>query len=337
MSKINKRNILLDALKGFTIILVVLGHSIQYVQNKAFDSNLVFRLIYSFHMPLFMFISGFVSFKTFDGSWNKLLKRFKSLIIPFWAWFIFSFFVSYLIYIFNGVNKPDLQYSIIAVLKSPDNGLWFLWILFLNYIFLFLSFKISTKFEEIYMFFFLLAINVFMHFTKWSYLGIGLLGWHLRFYLLGYVIHKYEHKINKILKILGILSFFLYPILVSYWYRTATPLFFESLFLKPFCVKIFIYIYKLIVPISGIFLVYLFFKTIINFNFLFKNRLIYLGNTSLEIYSTHYYYFLIIPFIQFLPDYNQIIIVFLIALFGSLFVSSLIKKNRFLAGIFYGK
>lgn len=42
-----------DNLKGFLILLVVLGHCIQNTKID-FDHNIVFRYIYSFHMPLFM-------------------------------------------------------------------------------------------------------------------------------------------------------------------------------------------------------------------------------------------------------------------------------------------
>lgn len=52
----------LDFIKGFAILLVVLGHVIQFSDNS-FDNNILFRYIYSFHMPLFMFTSGFASCK----------------------------------------------------------------------------------------------------------------------------------------------------------------------------------------------------------------------------------------------------------------------------------
>lgn len=46
-------------LKGLEIVLVVVGHLIQmwYLQDSC-DSSFAFRVIYSFHMPLFFFMSG---------------------------------------------------------------------------------------------------------------------------------------------------------------------------------------------------------------------------------------------------------------------------------------
>ncbi|ROT03695.1 hypothetical protein ED388_12660 [Muribaculaceae bacterium Isolate-007 (NCI)] len=46
----------IDCLKGFAIFLVVLGH---VVQNYNLMDSWIFRIIYSFHMPLFMFMSGY--------------------------------------------------------------------------------------------------------------------------------------------------------------------------------------------------------------------------------------------------------------------------------------
>ena len=74
----------IDNLKGVLILLVVLGHCIQCT-DLDFDHNAVFRYIYSFHMPLFMCVSGFVSYKP-DIKWQTVQKRFRQLIIPFLAW-----------------------------------------------------------------------------------------------------------------------------------------------------------------------------------------------------------------------------------------------------------
>ena len=54
-----ERNKNVDAIKGFAIILVVLAHAIQ---RNIIDSegNIIFCLINSFHMHLFMFLSGYV-------------------------------------------------------------------------------------------------------------------------------------------------------------------------------------------------------------------------------------------------------------------------------------
>ena len=55
----SNRNQFYDVMRGVAILLVVIGHGIQYGYSD-YDNNILFRIIYSFHMPLFMFISGLV-------------------------------------------------------------------------------------------------------------------------------------------------------------------------------------------------------------------------------------------------------------------------------------
>jgi acyltransferase len=72
-----------DSLKGFAIFLVVYGHNFPFCE----------KYIYSFHMPLFLMISGF--FYPRKSDLNDLKKRFISLIIPYFSWasILFVFWV----------------------------------------------------------------------------------------------------------------------------------------------------------------------------------------------------------------------------------------------------
>lgn len=55
-----QRILYIDRIKGLAIILVVVGH--LYTFSEATDGNLVNKFIGSFHMALFMFVSGFVAY-----------------------------------------------------------------------------------------------------------------------------------------------------------------------------------------------------------------------------------------------------------------------------------
>lgn len=76
----SSRNLLIDFMRGIAICLVVLGHNIQYgsgrnfLVSSDFYNNSVFKLIYSFHMPLFALIAGYVFF----GLYEKKVWRFLS-------------------------------------------------------------------------------------------------------------------------------------------------------------------------------------------------------------------------------------------------------------------
>ena len=109
----------LDLLKGIAIFLVVLGHL-----NVATPIE---NFIYSFHMSLFMFISGctfWYSYKKSEKAISYVLKRFHSLIIPYivWGFFYYWFYFNNNFNLFDFINYPF----------SSDffNKLWFLPTLF---------------------------------------------------------------------------------------------------------------------------------------------------------------------------------------------------------------
>jgi len=82
-----KNNVLITSLQAFGIILVVLGHALQI--DSAFSNRLLLEgIIYSFHMPLFVFISGYllkytsVSFSSINIR-QFIEKRIQRLLIPY--------------------------------------------------------------------------------------------------------------------------------------------------------------------------------------------------------------------------------------------------------------
>lgn len=82
-----KRIEYIDALRGFTMILVVFAHVETYVLSIEPNSTLISELFISFRMPLFFFISGYISYKR-GFAWNSssylinLLKKTRIQIIP---------------------------------------------------------------------------------------------------------------------------------------------------------------------------------------------------------------------------------------------------------------
>ena len=65
----------IDYIKAFAIFMVIVGHSIQNL-STCNELNVVYSFIYSFHMPLFMTLSGFFIAKSF----NSGIKQFFGLI-----------------------------------------------------------------------------------------------------------------------------------------------------------------------------------------------------------------------------------------------------------------
>ena len=88
----NKRIEWIDSLKLFAIFLVVWGHSMHlgWIREDYFTG--VDGLIYSFHMPLFMILSGFLSYKLSNGDFDWK-KRFVNLIVPCITFGLFCFVI----------------------------------------------------------------------------------------------------------------------------------------------------------------------------------------------------------------------------------------------------
>lgn len=82
-----------DFIKGILAFLVVWGHVIQYLQGS-YQFNPIYIWIYSFHMPLFIFISGYFALETVNNSFNVCLKsRIKRLLIPALLWTVLIFLI----------------------------------------------------------------------------------------------------------------------------------------------------------------------------------------------------------------------------------------------------
>ena len=76
-----RRDIYFDAIRGTAALLVVLGHIIYVFWDKP-DSRMLVTIIYSFHMPLFIIISGFL-FRADKPFGTSVKRRAKALLIPY--------------------------------------------------------------------------------------------------------------------------------------------------------------------------------------------------------------------------------------------------------------
>lgn len=60
---IAKRIVWADSLKGWLILIVVLGHAIQSTLGDGCYNSHIWNIIYSFHMPAFMAVSGWLAYR----------------------------------------------------------------------------------------------------------------------------------------------------------------------------------------------------------------------------------------------------------------------------------
>lgn len=115
----------LDIVKGAAIFLMLWGHCIQYCALNDFDffENPVFKFIYSFHMPLFMLVSGYL----FAFSCKKrdlrtlLIHRTQGLLQPIVCCTILNYLLT------NVIAKRHFENLLDAKWISNIGSLWFLW------------------------------------------------------------------------------------------------------------------------------------------------------------------------------------------------------------------
>ena len=122
----NKRIKEIDILKSFAIVLVVMGHCIQYgsgnnfIINQNFFNSTLFKTIYSFHMPLFMIISGYLFYNSINKYESKEIvkRKLNSLLVP-----VISFsIINSAIHLFSG-----LTLSVSFLISMFIDYVWFLW------------------------------------------------------------------------------------------------------------------------------------------------------------------------------------------------------------------
>lgn len=131
-----ERIITFDYLKGIAIFLVVWCHCIQYITGNSFN-NTFYSIIYSFHMPLFIIISGYLFSRKMDKTIISLItKQFSRLIIPNIVWGGVAISVLSLI----TYTTPSLR----DIIKLPT-FCWFLSSLFVSSIIYVIIYKIGIK------------------------------------------------------------------------------------------------------------------------------------------------------------------------------------------------
>ena len=151
MNCLNKKRIdFVDSLKGFLIILVVLGHVADgYLYSGSFLNNSgllksIYNVIYIFHMPLFVLVSGYLfEYSYFNSDDKKKKTKTRYLIQMINLIFVYLLFsIVYAIFKIALVSNVNNTVALEDVLSIPIKAIppfWYLYILVLYYfVFLFM-------------------------------------------------------------------------------------------------------------------------------------------------------------------------------------------------------
>lgn len=211
-----KRLSWLDVGKGLGMILVIFAHTELPYEIK--------KYIYTFHVPLFFFLSGYLfnsddmPFKTF------FMKKFKGLIVPYlwfslitYLWLVFKFIIG-----LTGDAKVDILYAPIlgtfyAIRDSAGsihNGtLWFVTCLVCVELLFF--FFIRTSKGNIKSLGIMLFISSVIGHVYSAYIAKPL-PWSIdaalsviAFYGIGYLLNKYQYLLEKLMNFKYVILLFL--------------------------------------------------------------------------------------------------------------------------------
>jgi fucose 4-O-acetylase-like acetyltransferase len=205
-----QRNNRMDAIKGGAILLVILGLAIQS-HLTGFDDNLLFRIIYSFHMSLFMILSGWFAMP--EKYW-KLKAAAVRLVLPVFSWYL-------ILYVVEGQYKTMPFVELVRRwVVSPDVGLWFLWVLFLCHVWLVLARQLEVR---IGVSAYLVGVVVLCA-IPFSSFGLTLAKYYFPFFALGYLTARYWKDIARYSHVAFAVSILVFPLAFHFWHRTSAGL-----------------------------------------------------------------------------------------------------------------
>ena len=124
MLREEQRDNSLDFIKGVIIFLVIWGHMLQKTnQSMVYDSiwdNPIYKVIYAFHMPLFMSISGYLTFHSLKRRRGRefIKHRLLPMIQTVIAWGTIHMVNLLCIGQIGGLSD---------IVNSYTDGFWFIW------------------------------------------------------------------------------------------------------------------------------------------------------------------------------------------------------------------
>lgn len=318
MQEIKERNYLLDNLKVILIFFVVFGHTIEYYIK---DSKLLMTLyifIYIFHMPLFIFISGYLS-KNF---YKMKRKAVKNLLIPY---IIFNMIWYTAVYI--GTKKA------MFTVMYPGWTLWYLLSLFFWRIIL----KYIVKIKNILLISFIVGIIVGVIPTINGYLSISRTIVFLPFFLLGYYTKEWHfdklRNINKLFAFIGIALFLFIAIFVVNYNVVDYKFLYNSYSFSSLEVGLFNgLLYRGILYISSILFGVCVIMLVPNIKQAYSN----IGKATMNVYVFHIYLVMLVYF--FIPKWNMGILQNILILLSPVLIIYILSRkrvNKVYDGIFY--
>ena len=185
------------------------GHCVQYCANGDFDffENGVFKFIYSFHMPLFMMVSGYLFFFSCKKrSLSELLiHRSQALLQPILFCTIVNYFIT------DVISSRKISTIISGQWLSKLGDLWFLWSVLAACVVVGIAEKITNNsFYKLLIIF--LGVGVVALFPNWT-MNVYM----YPYFVIGFYFCKHKDKLPSAIISLKYSSLILFPILLVFY------------------------------------------------------------------------------------------------------------------------
>lgn len=327
----------IDALRGLAMLMVVFVHVEGFsLFIEEFHITILRRICEAVMLPLFFFISGFVSKR---GS--KLIERSLRLLIP--------------AFVVGIIHSLTINKDIVSFIHNIYKyGYWYTITLFEMQILLFGITKISCKQNRIVLL--LTAVSILLYVTKIPFNNISNLKHigdtlcfhqlfiYFHFFSVGYILSSCKNIFNKILNsdlsILSSILIFFAAVFVKYTYT-------EEELASNIILKIYRFIQDPLLGYTGIIILFSLFNSCRETlsNTISGKALSIIGRHTLEIYLLHYFFLPTLPKIGiYLVNYPNLILELLVVvilsmgvIFTSLLLGKIIKVNNILGFILLGE
>ena len=279
-------------IRGIAIVLVIIGHVIGDNKNngmrKMYSSD-IFGLswladfIYTFHMPVFLMVSGvaFAVFSKKDGSYLEFARsKLNRLIVPLVCW-------TPPFFIFHSLSQGK-HFSLIDVIKAvifPYSMFWFLHALIFASLFSFCFFKIFSS----PLLYFLISIFLFTFSLFFNKLLISFYFSFNIFYALGVFLAYYLPKAHLILeklssKIIFLILFSCSILMLTVKHFMATNYHLLATIINGYLAFVFLY------TVIDTHTIKLSYEPINKLLHSFKTNILYAGKVSMILYLFHMYF-----------------------------------------------
>lgn len=322
-----QRNIYWDIVKGLAICLVLLGHSIQSgLTGGLCFSNWLYRFLYSFHMPLFMIVSGYFFYNSLQkySTWEIVKKKYSTLIIPIISFGIIQFPIYF-------VGTYTIQ-NIVYYLLTSMTILWFLCQVLLC------SFTVLVCNKVFHDNIWIYIVIAFTSMLIPNIMGLERYSYMIPYFVVGYLAkrQKYESYISSC-NTRNLFVFFAFYILLFLFYNEKSFIYTSKTFLfsanEPLT-QLWINIYRLAIGFAGSLLVLIAIGKVYyqNKNLLIFKQFANIGVASLGIYcyqTVFWHYYPLLNERIGLSSFWGILYGFIISLFTCWMLTVISSKNKF--------